>query len=176
MAENSDPQTPAELRAAATHINPVVRRHVAQHRNTPEDVLLELLEDEDSWIDWNLAQNAAAPDTVLLQVIARGKFVNLVGANRSASAVVLTSVANSGNLKAMAEVARNPSAPPAILHQLATSSDFCIRWGLARNTAAPVEILQKLAEDPHEKIRRCVARNRNTPKPLKAALKNALGM
>jgi len=176
MTENDTENTPAELRRLAKDENPVVRRHVAKNPNTPAETLWELLDDEDSWIAWNLAQNPAAPVELFQELVVRGRFLGIIAANRKAPKEILTQLASVDDWNVVAEVGKNPSTPLEVIAKLAKSSASAVRWYVARNTSATPEVLESLASDPDERVRRSVARNRNTPKPLKASLKQALGM
>ena len=172
-----DPNTPAaRLRQLATAACEVTRRWVARHPNTPVQTLLGMLDDEDCWVAWNLAQNPAATPELIDELVLRRSFLDQVAANGSASARVLTQLAGEPEERVRAAVALNPSTPAGVLMKLAADSNGKVRWSVARNTAAQPELLGRLALDQEEQVRRAVARNRNTPRPLKRSLKRALGM
>jgi hypothetical protein len=135
-----------------------------------------MLDDEDCWVAWNLAQNPAATPELIDQLVSRRSFLDKVAANRSASARVLTQLAGEPEERVRAAVALNPSTPAGVLMKLAVDSNVKVRWCVARNTVAQPELLERLALDQEEQVRRAVARNRNTPRPLKRSLKRALGM
>jgi hypothetical protein len=175
--ELRDPNTPAaRLRHLATAACEVTRRWVARHPNTPVQILLGVLDDEDCWVAWNLAQNPAATPELIDELVSRRSFLDKVAANRSASARVLTQLTGEPEEGARVAVALNPFTPAGVLMKLATDSNVKVRWSVARSTAAQPELLGRLALDREEQVRRAVARNRNTPKPLKLSLKRALGM
>jgi hypothetical protein len=177
LVELRDPNIPvARLRQLALDACELTRRWVARHPNTPADVLLAMLDDQDCWVPWNLAQNPAAAPELIDQLVARRSHLDMVAANRNAPGRVLTQLAGEPEMQVRAAAALNPSTPAATLAILAGDASVKVRWSLARNTSAPPEVLQGLASDKEEQVRRAVARNRNTPKPLKLALKQALGM
>lgn len=177
MDELRAANTPAaRLRHLATAACEITRRWTARHPNTPADTLMAMLDDEDCWVAWNLAQNPAATPELIDELVARRHFVEQVAANRNAPGRVLTKLADEPDFRVRAAAALNPSTPAAALKKLAGDASMKVRWSLARNTAAPPEVLEKLALDKEEQVRRAVARNRNTPKPLKLSLKHALGL
>jgi hypothetical protein len=137
---------------------------------------MAMLDDEDCWVPWNLAQNPAATPELIDELVARRSFLDKVAANRGAPARVLTQLADEADQRVRAAVALNPSTPATVLTKLAGDPEVKVRWSVARNTAAPPDVLEMLALDKEEQVRRAVARNRNTPKPLKLSLKKALGM
>jgi hypothetical protein len=137
---------------------------------------MAMLDDEDCWVPWNLAQNPAATPELIDELVARRSFLDKVAANRSAPGRVLTQLAGDTDSRVRAAAALNPSTPAAALKKLAGDASVKVRWSVARNTAAPPEVLEKLGQDKEEQVRRAVARSRNTPKPLKLSLKQALGM
>jgi hypothetical protein len=152
----------------------VTRRWVARHPNTPADTLLAMLDDEDCWVAWNLAQNPAATSELLDELVSRRSFLDKVAANRVAPVRVLSQLAGHPDEVVRAAAALNPSTPATVLSQLAEDPQVMVRWCVARNTAVLPELLEKLALDKEERVRRAVARNRNTPQPLKLSLKKAL--
>jgi hypothetical protein len=177
LIESADPTTSASrLRELAQNPCEIVRRRVARHRNTPGETLLALLDDQDCWVAWNLAQNKAASAELLDELVSRRLFLDKVAANRNAPARLLSQLAREPDEGVRAAAANNPSTPASALNELAGDIKPRVRWCVARNTAAPPEVLEKLARDSEEKVRRAVARNRNTPKPLKMSLKQTLGI
>ena len=175
--ELRDPNTSAvRLRRLAMAACEVTRRWAARHPNTPADTLMAMLDDEDRWVPWNLAQNPAATPELIDELVVRRCFLDKVAANRSTPGRVLTQLAGEPDFRVRAAASLNPSTPAAALRQLASDASVKVRWSVARNTAAPPEVLEELARDKDEQVRRAVARNRNTPKPLKLSLKQALGM
>src|SRR5262245_14373830 len=132
---------------------------------------MAMLDDEDCWVSWNLAQNPAATPELIEELVSRRSFLDKVAANRSAPARVLTQLAGEPESRVRAAVALNPSTPATVPMKLAGDSNLKVRWSVARNPAAQPDVLEKLALDKEEQERRAVARNRNTPKPRKLLLK-----
>lgn len=172
LGEAANPATSgARLRLLAQNTSELVRRHVARHANTPIDVLLAMLDDEDCWVAWNLAQNTAAPPELLVELASRRLFLDKVAANRRSPAALLSQLSREMDRQVREAVALNPATPDIVLKGLAKDSEPRVRWCVARNTAADTSLLESLASDTEEGVRRAVARNRNTPSPLKLALK-----
>lgn len=154
----------------------IVRRHVARNPNTPSETLEFLLNDQDYWVGWNLAQNPAVSAALLEKLVSRGLFLREVAAHHNTPSKLLIQLTSNANEMVRAAVACNPATPLSILLILAKDNQPQVRLGVARNTVTPQDLLKDLASDPDEKVLRAVARNRNTPKPLKILLKQSFGV
>jgi hypothetical protein len=159
----------------AQNSSELVRRYVARNENTPTDVLLAMLDDEDYWVAWNLAQNTVAPSELLVELASRRLFLDKVAANRRSPATLLSQLSRETDQQVREAVALNPVTPDIVLKELAKDTEHRVRWCVARNTAAEASLLESLASDSEESVRRAVARNRNAPSSLKLALKRGFG-
>jgi len=167
---------PDQLRKDAVSPDEITRRAVARNPNTPVDVLTALLQDEDCWIAWNLAQNRSATAEILNEVVARGSFAGEVAGNTSAPVKLLGKLAKHKSAGVRAAVAKNRAATAATLKKLMADAAPAVRKNVARNTSTTAQILAELSKDTDDNVRKAVARNRNTPAALKQTLKQKLGL
>lgn len=175
LIEAEDPNTSSvRLRELAHSACEIVRRKVARNPNTPGETLRALLDDQDGWIAWNLAQNKAASAELLGELVSRRLFLAEVAGNRNTPGRLLSQLALEPGEQVRTAVAGNPGTPESVLTNLAGDRELGGRVSVARNPATPASLLEKLALDSEESVRRAVARNRNTPRPLKLSLKRAL--
>lgn len=175
LIEAEDPNSSSvRLSELAQSACEIVRRNVARHPNTPGETLLVLLDDQDYWVAWNLAQNKAASAELLGELVSRRLFLTEVAGNRNTPGRLLSQLALDPSERVRSAVAGNPVTPESVLISLAGDNAPKVRLSLARNTAVSANLLEKLALDSEDDVRRAVARNRNTPRPLKLALKRAL--
>ena len=130
--------------AKSPHIG--LKSEIAGDKNTPEEVLIELAKDEDSYIRRRVAYNSNTPPEALI------------------------AMSTNSDEYTRHYVARNPSTPPEVLIELAKDSDAYVRWGCALNTRTPPEALIAMAKDSDADVRHCVATNPSTPPETLIAL------
>lgn len=165
--------SPEELRALAKDKSLIVRGAVGRNPNTPEDVLLLLvesireedrafvLEDPDSCHPVRARAFSYAKDEyqgVLRDVVA----------NPNVPPESLRLLAEDENLASAA--AKNPNAPVDLLRELSESASFGVRWKVAENPSTPEDALRTLAADPEGKVRMGVAKNPIAPADLLRSL------
>ncbi|MDJ0577584.1 MAG: hypothetical protein QNJ65_20795 [Xenococcaceae cyanobacterium MO_234.B1] len=75
----------------------------------------------------------------------------------------LNTLYRNGHDSIIRQLAKNKNTPVKILEQLSLDQDYSIRADVARNENTPVKILEQLSLDRDLTVRCCVASNQNTP-------------
>ena len=134
---------PNLLTAMAESSNYDTRSLVAQHPNTPIPVLEKLADKEDNSILetalTNLSRNSKTPDSTL------------------------QCLAQTGDLKICAAVARHRNMSSMTLAKLAKHHRWEIRTAVAKNLKTPLETLVKLIQDKHRTVREAAINNPYAP-------------
>ena len=106
-----------------------------------------------------------APPEVLMKLANDGDYRTRadVARNKNTPPEALVKLADDGDSAARQEVAGNPNTPPEVLMTLADNNEYFIREEVAYNKNTPPEVLMKLADDGDYHVRFGVAKNPNTP-------------
>ena len=102
---------------------------VAEHPNTPVEILHSLAQDKDGVVRWKVAENPKTP------------------------VEILQSLAQDENDDVRFEVAGNSNTPVEALQSLAQDEIWFVRWVVAGNDNASVKTLQSLDRDRNEMVR-----------------------
>ncbi|GHU16927.1 hypothetical protein AGMMS50243_04240 [Betaproteobacteria bacterium] len=155
------------LRALASEQDIDIRAYVAEHPNTPPEVLSVLT------LDLNPAVQEAALKALWERHCAResseaAKISDIMARRRvsfhpDTPAGVLRTLADDQDIDVRVNVAVHPNTPPNVLPQLASDPNLAVRRTVAINDLTPPALLQLLANDPEEEVRWCVAGNPTTP-------------
>lgn len=129
-------------------------KDLAEHPNTPLEVLVELRE---------LALN---PDPYVRAAVAR---------NASASSELLIHLSQDSDGGPRRSVAENVNTPTEVLIQLSMDPEWFVRHFVALNPKTPIAQLNQLATDENAYVREGVASNPATPQALLVSLKNDEG-
>ncbi|MEV8097699.1 SMI1/KNR4 family protein [Kitasatospora sp. NPDC085879] len=111
----------------------------AQHPDTPPQVLCELVDHEDAWVQSGAVHN---PNTLVRCVVA---------------------AADSPKQPVRAAAALRADLPPEVLAGLANDEDEFVRSFVASNAATPAPLIARMSEDGSEFVRRRVAEHPATP-------------
>ncbi|MDY6804465.1 MAG: HEAT repeat domain-containing protein [Cyanobacteriota bacterium] len=146
-------QMPAEtLEKLASHSRNAVRRHVAEHPNTPVSALELLAEDEDWSTRVAVCKNRNTPARVLESLFQR------------------EDPSGEGYNSICRELLCPPDTPASILEVLAKSPDPKIRRGTAGNSNTPLAALEGLLKTGSEEVLQSLSRNPSLTPQLQAQL------
>ena len=121
---------------------------VAKRPDLTHEMMAEILEIDDRWLNHSLALNRASPEDIRLQLAGhRDPLVR----------------------KALAVAAEG--APRAVLERLAEDPEPQVRESLAQNDRVPMDLRARLAADPDPKVRAALAQwAPDAPEPVRRAL------
>ncbi|MEH2036327.1 hypothetical protein [Nostoc sp.] len=174
-----NPATPEYiLRRIADERKEYLWRMLAEHPNTPTDLLMRFLREE---VEKIVHSNVTMFDIVIanpnLPVLERYRLLlskeeaqeianaNQLMARRTNSLYALAQVVQKGDQKAKLTAARTNQTPVQILEQLAKDPDENVRQLAMGNSNLPLSILIELTQDTSDKVRLSLAymlRNRST--------------
>jgi hypothetical protein len=142
--------------------------HLAQHPNTPPQILEKLAEFEEVTIRAAVAENPNLGERSLLALLEdkSSDVRNAAIKNPSISMAVIDELEWRKNHQQREAIAQNPSVPLSVLKFLVEDENCNVRTMLAKNPTIPVNLLSTLAEDESYRVRLSVAENINTPKTV----------
>ncbi len=130
----------------------IIRKLVAENKNTPISLLKKLANDRNSDVRISAVRNRNMPTHF------REK--------------ILKELASDRNSKVRISVAQNKHTPISLLEKLASDRNSKVRISVAENKHTPIYLLEELASDRNSEVRISVVHNRKTPIYLLEKLAN----
>ena len=141
-------------------------KHVAQHPNTPKEVLQKLAEHENDDVRYCVACNTKCPNDIL-EILAKDKnwdIVEKVVAHENFKDVSIETlkflIIHPVSL-IRSRVARKKNFAEFILTQFANDLDSHVRKRVAQNPYTPKDVVKKLAEDKDDDVKKIAEQRLN---------------
>ncbi len=160
------------LRRLAQSKTGEVRRCVAGHPGTPEDVLHLLARDPNEEVRAAVARNPHMHEEAL-RSLAHDQSARVRAAlawNPCTPEDVLHLLARNPDAKVRSEVPLHPHTPEQVLRTLAHDPDWGVRSSVPLHPRAPEQVLRSLAHDPDNIVLEHVAQNPQTPADILRSL------
>lgn len=146
-----------EMEGESRRINPIEK----VNRDKAREILKRLLEEENNFMEWEIAKDINTPEDVLA-ILAKNDDSEVrwsVAENLSTPQEVLKFLSTDRNENVRWIVSENPNTPQDILVSLAEDTNADVRWGVANNPNTPREILRRLSEDNEQNVRASAIKN-----------------
>ncbi|MFW9948506.1 MAG: hypothetical protein ACFFKA_00095 [Candidatus Thorarchaeota archaeon] len=147
-----------------------ILRNIAEHKNTPEDVLYKL---SCYNADWMTKAAVAANPNITEKIINRiikyeddQDVINELSQNPVFKAEHAVKLSKSKNDCIRDIIAEHPLTPIAVLEKLSKDKEASVQEGVASNPNTPIRILKDLLKSPYAPIRRAAISNPNVSTEL----------
>lgn len=162
VAEN--PNTPLDvLRHLSKDGAGIVTRAVGRHPSLTQETIRLFSKSKDYSLLEGLAQNKNTPIDILIELAKcpRLEVQGWVAANHKTPLSVLRKFERWQTIDWL--LATNPNCPTELFLELANSTNEDVQWSLIHNKATPVDCLVKLAGSKNSGIRSAVCKRKDTP-------------